>query len=235
MFGKGKQQDNKKDETSLLLTSVSNSEAIVDVDGDVENDKERMSQMTERLVDNINSRISSVTLSKANATTRIFQVCMLLQSPIMFVLVSLLSFGGGGKPVLLILIASSVWLVVAASMVISVTYFDASNRVQERSTAVHILVYGWSFISVLQLSAWSLVPMLGILLCYIPVQLYIFGYRGYTIAYLKDCYGKEKSASNAVKQRYTGGHFVLHIYGFSFSQCACHFTTQKCTVYTCLC
>ena len=121
MLGRGKQQGNKQDETSLLLTSMRDSEANMDtrdsdeninVDGDVDGDKERMSQMTERLVDDINSRISSVTLSKANATTRIFQVCMLLQSPIMFVLVSLLSFGGGGKPVLLILIACSVWLVV---------------------------------------------------------------------------------------------------------------------------
>ena len=80
-------------------------------------------------------------------------------------------------------------------MVISVTYFDATNHVYRSVQPQCIfLVYGWSFISVLQLSAWSLVPMLcGILLCYIPVQLYIlFGYRGYTIAYLKDCYGKRE-------------------------------------------
>ena len=84
MLGRGKQQGNKQDETSLLLTSMRDSEANMDtrdseeninVDGDVDGDKVRMSQMTERLVDDDNSPFPSTTLSKATATTRIFKFC----------------------------------------------------------------------------------------------------------------------------------------------------------------
>ena len=105
---------------------------------------------------------------------KICKCFIIIQSFIMFTLVSLLSFGGGGKPILLCTLAVIMWIVIG-----SMLYFVLDKQYNIRfykdlQPICAFLLNFWSFILLLQFSAWSLInPVLGVMLCFFPVQIYI--------------------------------------------------------------
>ena len=106
---------------------------------------------------------------------KIYQCIIIAQSFIMFVVVSLLSFGGGGNPSLYCSLAVAFWLVIGLSL-----YFilDKHYNIQFYGVLTSkcvFLMYFWLFILLLQFSAWSLInPLFGTLICFVPAQMYVF-------------------------------------------------------------
>ena len=101
-----------------------------------------------------------------------------IQSILMFIIASLLSFGGGGEPVLYNTLAAVTWFVVGGAFF----YSEKQHQLvlyREGETVARHLILLWVVVALLQLPAWGIVDFFsGTLLAAIPIVVYgLFGYQ----------------------------------------------------------